>query len=177
MDVYVRKLEDSDPTENFDCGDAALNDYFRRYAQKNQGLLFGVTYVCICPPSHVIGFYTIANTTIPRNGIPDDLLRGLPKYQDIPAILLGRLAVDQRAQGNRIGELLLSHCFDVCLHMIKICGARYILVEAYPAMVSFYEKFGFRQLQGSGKPETTKMFLDLKVVRSAIDLRKRDATA
>jgi hypothetical protein len=39
-------------------------------------------------------------------GIPEGLLKGLPKYQDLPAILLGRLAVDQKAQKKRIGELL-----------------------------------------------------------------------
>lgn len=173
MEVFVRKLEASDTTDAFDCGDGVMNEYFHRYAKKNQGHLFGVTYVCIYPPTHVIGFYTVANTTIPRAGIPDDLLKGLPKYQDIPAILLGRLGVDKKAQGKKIGELLISHCFDVCLHVAKICGARYIITDAYASAVPFYEKYGFRQIQGNANPNTVKMFLDLKVVRSALDLKRR----
>src|SRR5437667_12744661 len=102
--------------------------------RKTRGQMFGVTYVCIFPPSHVIGFYTIANTTIPRSGIPEPLLKGLPKYQDIPAILLGRLAVDVRAQKKKIGELLISRCFDICLHMANMCGARYVITDAYAGM-------------------------------------------
>ena len=133
--------------------------------------MFGVTYVCIWSPSRVIGFYTIANTTIPRSGIPEEFLKGLPKYQDLPAILLGRLAVDQKAQKKRIGELLISHCFENCLHLTQICAARYIVTDAYPAMTSFYEKYGFRRIEGAANPATVKMFLDLKVVRAARDLR------
>ncbi|HEV2989132.1 MAG TPA: GNAT family N-acetyltransferase [Candidatus Angelobacter sp.] len=175
--MFVRKLDPTDATGAFDCGDAAMNEYFHRYAKKNQGHLFGVTYVCILPPSHLIGFYTIANTTIPRAGIPDELLRGLPKYQDLPAILLGRLAVDRRAQGKKIGELLISHCFDVCLQMTTICGARYVITDAYQSAGAFYEKYGFRRVQGSANPGTIKMFLDLKVVRAAIDLRGKEGIA
>ena len=177
MDVFVRKLQASDNTDAFDCGDAALNDYFHRYAKKNQGQLYGVTYVCICPPTHVIGFYTIANTTIPRAGIPDDLLKGLPKYQDIPAILLGRLAVHRTAQGKKIGELLISHCFDICLHMTKICGARYIITDAYEGKTPFYEKYGFRPIVGNAHVGHIKMFLDLTVVRAAYNQRRNEAIA
>lgn len=154
-----------------------MNEYFHRYAKKNQGHMFGVTYVCIYPPTQVIGFYTIANTTIPRSGIPEQLLTGLPKYQDIPAILLGRLAVDQKAQKKKIGELLISHCFDVYLHLTKICAARYIITDVYSAMAGFYEKYGFRLIEGSSNPHTTKMFLDLKVVRAALDLRTKEKPA
>lgn len=177
MDIFVRKLEASDSTDAFDCGDAAMNEYFHRFAKKNQGHMFGVTYVCICPPSHVIGFYTIANTNIPRSGIPEQLLKGLPKYQDLPAILLGRLAVDKKAQKKKIGELLISHCLDICLHLTKICGARYIITDAYLAMEGFYAKYGFRRIEGSPNPYTVKMFLDLKVVRAAIDLKVKEALA
>jgi GNAT superfamily N-acetyltransferase len=177
VDVFVRKLDASDATDAFDSGDAAMNEYFHRYAKKNQGHLFGITYVCVYPPAHVLGFYTIAATSIPRTGIPDELLKGLPKYQDLPAILLGRLAVHRKAQGKRIGELLISHCFDVCLHMTKICGARYVVTDAYKSAVAFYRKYGFREIQGSGHPKTTKMFLDLRVVRSSIDPQKREAQA
>lgn len=177
LDVFVRKLDPADVVDHFDCGDPAMNEYFRRYAKKNQGQLYGMTYVCVCPQVNaIIGFYTIATTTIPRAGIPDELLKGLPKYQDIPAILLGRLAVDRKAQGKKIGEFLISHCFDMCLSMTKVCGARYIVTDAYESTVAFYRKYGFREIQGS-RPKTTKMFLDLKVVRSALELRKRDAIA
>jgi GNAT superfamily N-acetyltransferase len=174
VDVHVRKLDAGDVTESFDCGDAAMNEYLQRYARKNQGQLYGVTYVCISPGApEILGFYTIANTTIPRAGIPLELLKVLPKYQDIPAVLLGRLGVDRRAQGKKIGELLLSHCLEVCLHMTTICGARYVITDAYRAAVMFYRKYGFREIQGGASLATIKMFLDLKIVRSVLGPAKK----
>ena len=167
--MLVRKFEAADVTDPFDCGDAAMNEYLQRYAKKNQGQLYGVTYVCVSPTAaEVLGFYTIANTTIPRTGIPIELLKGLPKYQDIPAVLLGRLGVDRRTQGKKIGELLLSHCLEVCLHMTTICGARYVITDAYRSAAAFYQKYGFREIQGGASPATIKMFLDLKVACSAL---------
>lgn len=174
MNVSIRKLEAEDAISAFDCGDTPMNEYLHRYARKNQAQMFGITYVCIYPPKDVIGFYTVANTTIPRDNIPADLLKGLPKYQDIPAILLGRLAVDRRAQGKKIGELLISHCFDLCLHMTKLCGARYVITDAYQSAMIFYKKYNFRPIQGSSGKATTRMFVDLSVVRSALTEKQQN---
>lgn len=166
MDISFRKLEASDRTADFDCGDAPLNDYLRRYALTNQGHMVGTTYVSVyLPSSQIIAYYTIAGTNIPRVAIPEKLLKGLPKYQDMPALLLGRFAVHRTAQKKKIGELLLAHCFDTCLHIAKFCGARYLLTDAYESAVGWYSKFGFAKVHGSSNPNTTKMFLDLAVVR------------
>jgi GNAT superfamily N-acetyltransferase len=175
LDVLIRKLEASDRTDDFDCGDGALNDYLRRYALSNQGYMVGTTYVSVCLPSRIIGYYTIANTNIPRSAIPDGLLKGLPKYQDMPAILLGRFAVNRHDQGKRIGELLLTHCFETCLHIAKLCAARYLLTDAYESAVPWYERYGFTKILGSSNTKTTKMFLDFTVVRAAIDRRRKDS--
>jgi GNAT superfamily N-acetyltransferase len=175
LDILIRKLEVSDKTADFDCGDPPLNDYLRRYAFNNQGHMVGTTYVSVyVPSSQVIGYYTIATTNIPRSAIPERHLKGLPKYQDMPALLLGRFAVHRQEQRKKIGELLIAHCLDMCLHIGKLCGARYLLTDAYESAVSWYEKFGFAKVHGSSNPNTTKMFLDLAVVRSAIDHKRKE---
>jgi GNAT superfamily N-acetyltransferase len=177
LDIQIRKLEVSDKTSDFDCGDAPLNEYLRRYAFSNQGKLVGATYVALdLPSSQIIAYYTIATTNIPRSAIPETLMKGLPKYQDMPALLLGRFAVHRQAQRKKIGELLLSHCLETCLHIAKLGGARYILTDAYESAVSWYERFGFAKIHGNSNPNTTKMFLDLAVVRSAIDHQRKEDT-
>ena len=180
MDIHFRKLEVSDRTDDFDCGNASLNEYLRRYAAKNQRRMFGVTYVAVgCQEEdcRVVGYFTLANTSIPRQGLPEELLKGLPKYQSLPAFLLGRLAVDSRYHGKGIGELLISRCFEYCLVLSKCSGARYLIADVKPAAVTWYERYNFRIISGSQNPDSTKMFVDLQVVKSAIDHKVASAAA
>ena len=133
--------------------------------------MFGVTYVAVCceSPCRVLGYFTLATTSIPRIGLPESLLKGIPKYQSLPAFLLGRLAVDKRYHGKDLGEVLLSHCFERCLAISKCCGARYLIADVKETAITWYERYGFRKIEGSSSPNWTKMFIDLMIVHSAID--------
>ncbi len=178
MDINfnIRKLEASDKTDEFDCGDSQLNEYVRRYAMKDQRRMFGVTYVAVCcqdGPCRVLGYFTLANTSIPRIGLPASLLAGLPKYQSLPAFLLGRLAVDKRYQKKDIGEVLLSRCFEHCLTISKVSGARYLIADVMESAIGWYERYNFRKIERSSSPNWTKMFVDLAVVSSAVDHKSR----
>src|SRR5271155_4488713 len=138
MDITIRKLEANDHVKDFDCGNPQLNEYLRRYAHNNQRRMFGVTYVAVCcstNPCKVIGYFTLANTSISRQGMPEDFLKGTPKYQSLPAFLLARLAVDSQFQRKQIGELLLSRCFEFCLTVAKVSAARYVLAHVKPAAI------------------------------------------
>jgi GNAT superfamily N-acetyltransferase len=180
MDINIRKLESSDRTDDFDCGDAQLNEYLKRYALKNQRRMFGVTYAAVCcddEPCKVIGYFTLANTSVPRQGLPEEMLKGVPKYQGLPAFLLGRLAVDRKFQGKDIGEVLLSRCFEHCLTIAKVSGARYLITDSRESAVTWYERYNFRKIVGSSNPESTKMFVDLRVVAQAIDHKAASANA
>ena len=135
MDIHFRKLDVSDRTDGFDCGNVPLNEYLRRYAMKQQRRMFGVTYVAVCcqgSDCRVVGYFTLANTSIPREGLPTEILVGIPKYQGLPAFLLGRLAVDTRYHGKGIGELLLSRCIEHCLVIAKCSGGRYLIADVKP---------------------------------------------
>lgn len=174
MDITVRKLEAHDNVRDFDCGNGQLNEYLRRYAYANQRRMFGVTYAAVCcttDPCKVIGYFTLANTSIPRQGLSESFLKGTPKYQSLPAFLLARIAVDKEYQGKQIGELLLSRCFECCLAVAKVSGARYVIAHVKTSAISWYERFNFSHIEGGEPDEQVKMFIDLEVVRSAIDLR------
>lgn len=174
MDITVRKLEAGDDTKGFDCGNSQLNEFLSRHALTNQRRMFGVTYVAVCcDKGHckVIGYFTLANTSIPREGLPESMLKGIPKYQVLPAFLLGRIAVATEHQGKHIGELLLSRCFEHCLAVTKVSGARYVIADAKPTAVSWYERFNFIRIEGNELRDSVKMFVDLEVIQSAIDLR------
>lgn len=178
MDITCRKLEPADDTSSFDCGNAGLNDYLKKYARQDRRRRMGVTYAAVsCDriPPKVVGYFTLANTSIPRAGLPEEMLRKIPRYQDLPAFLLGRLAVDRHMQGKRIGEMLLSRCFEHCLAIAQGTGARYLITDAIHSAVSWYERYNFRKIKGSADPNSVKMLVDLAVVESAIDLGRAAA--
>ena len=179
MDIHFRRLEASDITDSFDCGQPHLNEFIHKYARQDQRRMLGVTYVAVCcnDPNRVIGYYTLANTSVPRQGLPQEILRGMPKYQSLPAILLGRLAIDKRHQRKRLGELLLSRCFENCLLLAGFSGARYLIADVKESSVTWYERYNFRRIFGGPSADSTKMFVDLKVVSASIDYKAASAQA
>lgn len=65
-------------------------------------------FVVSAPASGLIaGYYTIASAGIPFLDLPPEESRRLPRYPSLPAVRIGRLAVDRRFQGRGFGEILL----------------------------------------------------------------------
>jgi GNAT superfamily N-acetyltransferase len=179
MAITVRKLDpaDSAMAHSFDCGESNLNDYLKRFAEKQQDRhLYGVTYVAISSevPDSILGYCTLANTSICRDRMPEEILKGLPKYADIPAILIGRFAVDKTFSGRGVGHLLMSHALNTCVDVSKLSAVRYILTLAYEGAVSWYQKYGFQEIP-TKQPDSDrrKMYLDLAVVRNAQEIGLR----
>ncbi len=170
MAVMVRRLEEADVVENFDCNDPALNSYVKKHAWSNQQKSFiGVTYVVVdeAAPQTVLGYFTLATSSIPRDAFPKKHVRGLPTY-DLPLILLARLAVDHRFEGKGLGTLLLKEAFKISLNIAERVGCRCIITEAYPDKVGWYAKYGFVSLEESAENKPTRrMFLDIRTLRLA----------
>jgi GNAT superfamily N-acetyltransferase len=160
MAVIIRRLEESDETGNFDCGDAPLNNYLKKYAWANQEKSsIGITYVAVdeAAPRSVLGYFTIAMSSVPREAFPKKYVRGLPNY-DLPLILLARLAVDLRFAGKGIGHALISEAFRISLRVSGEVGCRCIITDAYRGRMSWYARYGFVPVEGAA-PEGTQTHL------------------
>src|ERR1700679_764804 len=115
MAVVIRRLEERDEVQNFDCGDEALNGYLQRHAWTNQAKSsIGVSYVATDEnaPRVALGYFTLAMASARRDAFPKKFVRGLPRY-DLPLILLARLAVDRRFTGKGLGHALISEAFRI----------------------------------------------------------------
>jgi GNAT superfamily N-acetyltransferase len=170
MAIIIRRLEEHDQVENFNCGDEPLNNYLKRHAWSNQQKSsIGVTYVAVdeAAPRAVLGYFTLATASVPRDEFPKKFVRGLPPY-DLPLILLARLAVDRRFAGRGLGHALISEAFRVSLRVADEVGCRCIITDAYPDRISWYAKYGFVPLQGAAKSGPQRMFLDIRSVRAAL---------
>ena len=172
MAVAIRHLEEADQVAGFDCADVPLNNYLRLHAWTNQQKIsIGVTYVAVdeSAPRTVLGYFTLATSSVPRDRLPKKYVRGLPPY-DLPLILLARLAVDKRFGGRGLGHALISEALKITLHVAGEVGCRCIITDAYPDKVGWYARYGFVPLEGQGANGLQKMFLDVRTIRRASDL-------
>ena len=170
MAVLIRRLEEQDEVEPFDCGDEPLSSYLRRHAWANQQKSsIGVTYVAIdeAAPRTVIGYFTLATASVPRDDFPKKYVRGLPAY-DLPLVLLARLAVDRRFSGKGLGHALISEAFKVALRVADDVGCRCIITDAYRDRVDWYARYGFVALEGAAESGPQRMFLDIRTIRMTL---------
>jgi GNAT superfamily N-acetyltransferase len=168
--VTIRRLEEFDDVETFDCGDEPLNNYLKRHAWINQQKSsIGVTYVAIeeSGPRIVLGYFTLATSSVPRDRLPRKYVRGLPPY-DLPLILLARLAVDKRFSGRGLGHALISEAFRITLRVADEVGCRCLITDAYRDRVGWYARYGFIPIEGSEDAGPQRMFLDVRTMRAAL---------
>lgn len=173
MAVAIRRLEREDEVQDFDCGDGPLNNYLKRHAWSNQEKIsIGVTYVAVDEgaPRVVLGYFTLATASVQRDAFPKKYVRGLPPY-DLPLILLARLAVDRRFAGRGLGHALISEAFRISLRVADEVGCRCIITDAYRDRIGWYTKYGFVPIEGAAENRPQRMFLDIRTIRSALQLR------
>jgi len=89
-----------------------------------------------------VGFYALAAGSVEHATAAKPLKRNMPK--PIPAIILGRLAVDSEYQGQGIGAGLLQDAIYRALNVAQDIGARILLCHAIDENArKFYLKHGF----------------------------------
>lgn len=129
--------------EAFRCGDAVLDGWLRTRALRNQVEGASRTWV-VLEGSTVVAFYASSTAVVLRSAAPGRAARNQP--DPLPALLLGRLAVDHRHQGAGLGAALLKHFLLKALEVAELVGVRLLLVHAAkPEAAAFYEHHGFER--------------------------------
>ena len=141
-------LDSQHARTDFCCGVDALDRYFHHQAMQDRRRSVSAPYVLVDRAAGtVVGYYTLSTASIPRASLPQALARRLPKYETLPVLLLGRLAVDLRYRGRGIGRLLLLDALARCLDTSRKVGLIGVLVDAKDdAARAFYEHHGFLRL-------------------------------
>jgi GNAT superfamily N-acetyltransferase len=138
----VEKLRPDHKIEGFDCGREELNRYLLRYAWTNQQAGAAQTYLGVVGDA-VIGYHTLAVGQVAREEAPERLTKGLAR-QPVPIMLLARLAVDRRWQGQSVGKAFLRDAMLRTLQAADIAGIRAFAAHAKDeAARNFYQNFDF----------------------------------
>jgi GNAT superfamily N-acetyltransferase len=122
----------------------SLDAWLRDRALASEGLSARTYVVCASGiPSRVIGYYAISTAMAHRSALPSaKLRRGMP--DEVPLLLVGRLAIDVSYQKRGLGADLLIDALRRCLAAADTAGARAVITHAIDDdAVAFYERHGF----------------------------------
>ncbi len=136
--------------QSFDCGIPELNDYLKRYAGQNHRKGLGSTYVLVPAEGEplAVGYHTLSMAQVDLQNLPESHRKNLPKYP-VPAVRLGRLAVDRKWQGTGLGEILLMDAIHRSVAAVQSVAAKYMIVDAkIKKAEEFYLRYGFHPFEG-----------------------------
>jgi len=130
----------------FTSGVPALDDWFRTRAAQDQRRRVAQVFVAV-DETGVIGFYSLSMFTLSLETLPEKLAHKLPKYEAIPAALIGRLARHERSKGSGIGDLLVADAVKRVVAAAESVASYAIVVDAKDERGRrFYESHGFISL-------------------------------
>lgn len=141
--LRIEPLQASHRVEGFDCGQEALNRFLVRFALTNQQAQASRTYVALSGEA-VVGFHTLVVGEVSHAQAPERIRKGLAR-QPVPVMVLARLAVALKHQGQGLGAGLLKDAISRTLAAAGIAGIRALAVHAKDERAQgFYAHFGFR---------------------------------
>lgn len=156
-----RPITADDDTRGFSCGKVALDNWLQQRALKAEGAT-ARSYVA-CEGTAVVGYYCLATGSVVRASAPPKLRRNAP--EQLPVVIIGRLAVTESRQGQRIGPGLLQDALQRILQVSVSVGCAAALVHAIDDDArSFYAKYGFIEYPGGSRT----LFLPVGTLRGSL---------
>lgn len=166
MGIVVEPLAGHHDRAAFSSGQQELDEWFRRRAGQDEKRNVARVFVAIAPELGIIGFYSLSSYTLALADLPEGLAKRLPRYDAIPAALIGRLARDVRARGQGIGELLLADAVRRSLGARRSVAIYAIVVDANGERAAeFYRDFGFQPFPG----RPLRQFMPTSVAAAALE--------
>jgi ribosomal protein S18 acetylase RimI-like enzyme len=141
----------------FNSGSAPLDRYLREQVTQDIRRRVTACFVALSDERTIVGYYTLASASLPLSDLPAATAKKLPRYPTVPAVRMGRLAVDQAFKGQGLGGALLADALDRAANS-EIAAFALIVDAKDEIAAAFYRHHGFIAL-----PDTPKaMFLPVE---------------
>lgn len=160
----LEPLSDAHDRCLFNCGEEALDRYFRTQATQDIRRQVAKCFVAVeAATGRLAAYYTLSASSIPILDLPPEDAKRLPRYPTVPALRIGRLAVAGRFQGRALGGAMLA---DATSRALKgDAGAFMLVVDAKnDQAVAFYRRYEFRAVVS--QPRT--LFLPLTTAQKVL---------
>ena len=151
----------------FHCGTESLDRYIHKQAGQDLRRHLVVPYMMVDPSAHrIAGYYTLTNYSIDAGELPKELTRRI-RYPEVPATLIGRLAVDLNYQGQGLGGLLLMDALTRSLRNSTFVASLAVVVDAIDeAAINFYQHYDF--IPFPNHPD--RLYLPMDTIKQLIQL-------
>ena len=147
----IELLSSQHKRDTFACGVEPLDRYFREQVRQDVRRRATACYVAREISNNAIaGYYTLAAGSVLLSGMPEVLANKLPRYPDVPVARLGRLAVDSKFRGRKLGAALLWDAIERAARSEVIVYG--VVVDAKDdEAAAFYEHHGFLVLSAQAR--------------------------
>ena len=161
---YVVEPLDTHDRLSFSCGVPDLDHYLHVQAGQDARRKVAAPFVMVDMTGSVAGYYTLSAYAVRSGELPPDLARRLPKYPLITATLLGRFAVSQAHQGQKLGRFLLMDALLRSWRNTAEVASVGVVAEAYnEAVRDFYLRHEFIPLLDQSR----KVFIAMATIQKA----------
>ncbi len=92
----------------FHCGTPPLDRYLREQVTQDIRRRVAACFVALTDDDRIAGYYTLASASLLLADLPASTAKKLPRYPTVPAVRMGRLAVDLAFKGQGLGGALLA---------------------------------------------------------------------
>jgi GNAT superfamily N-acetyltransferase len=159
-------LSSAHDRKSFSCGVPPLDAYFQRQAGQDARNNVATTFVLMEKSSNrIAGFFTLSALSVKLADLPAEAASKLPRYEDVPACLVGRLAVAESFQGQGIGQRLMRAACGRALAASETVAAWGVIVDAKDERAkAFYERFGFKPFPN----RPNRLYLTIKTLRDML---------
>src|SRR5579883_878532 len=110
LDLKIEPLGAHHDRDGFACGVDSLDRYLRTQASQDVRRKANGVFILVEPkkPKTVLAYYTLCATGLAQGDVPTAARKHVPRYPLVSATLIGRLAVSEARQGERLGAMLLA---------------------------------------------------------------------
>jgi len=172
VEIVFEPLRKRHDRASFSSGEPELDDWFRRRASQDEKRNVARVFVAVDRHDEdaVVGLYSLSAFTLALDGLPSELSRKLPRYDVIPACLIGRLARAESVRGQGVGELLLADAITRILSVGRSLAVFAIVVDAQNERAkAFYRTFGFIPFPATAR----RLFLLTSTAAAAMTGKRR----
>jgi len=145
--------------EGFACESRELTDFLQKRARKEMEVRTSACFVLVAASdsSRIVGYYTLSQTSVSSQKPPAALTKKLPRYSELGATLIGRLARDMAWRGQDIGRLLLVDALRRSVRLSAEAGSVVVVTDPKDNKArAFYETYGFQTL------DERRLFIPMK---------------
>lgn len=161
-DLKIAPLGPHHDREAFSCGVDSLDRYLRTQASQDVRRKANGVFILVQPerPETILGYYTLCATGLPQGDVPAAARKHVPRYPLVSATLVGRLAVSEAWQGQRLGAILLADAVQRAYASATTIGSSMLVVDAInERAAAFYAGNGFVRL-----PDSMRLVLPMHVI-------------